>query len=365
MALKERDSGRRLPTRATHAQNFKISLPANKKAQFSMGVALTLVIGLVAFLLAPLPGLAAVGALTIAMTLGIAARAAFGLPSQLAGGVQFSAKKLLRVAIVLIGVRLNFGLIFASGVQILLLDLLLILGGLAFIPWLGRKFGLPAPLAFLIAVGQSICGASAVSAAGSMRPDAKDDDMTLAIGLCGVVGTIGVIGFVLAFNTLGLSPNFYALLTGSTLHEIGQVAAAAPAAGTSAADYALIVKLTRVVLLAPVLIGLAFLMAAQMQKTDDGAKSRFSLKNVPIPYFVFGFLAVGALNSVGLFPKEVAGLILNAATLLFVMAMAGMGLMVDLRCIRKYGLPALGASLVAFGLFTAASVALVFLFGMI
>ncbi len=324
---------------------------------FGIGLGLTIFIGCIATLLAPLPGLAVMGSLTIALLLGLAWRSILGLPKTYMGGVRFSAQKLLRYGIILTGVRLNFALIISSGVQVLLLDIVLIAIGVGVFPPLMHRLGLPKRLAFLIGVGQSICGASAVGAMAALFPDVDEDDVSLAVAICGLVGTVGVLLFTFAAHLLPLSSNLYGLLTGSTLHEIAQVVAAGPAGGPKAADLAMVVKLTRVMLLAPVALIVAFVLALRAERqAEPGAKRSFSWKKVPIPWFVFGFLAVGAANSLGLFPKNVANIILQISVFLLVVAMAAMGLMVDLAVIRKTGLKALGVALLVFLLFVSASV---------
>lgn len=340
------------------------SKPSNPRP-FWFGIGLTAIIGVVATVAAPLPGLSVMGSLTVALLLGIIWRAIAGLPPSYTGGVQYSAKKLLRYAIILTGVRLNFGLIASSGLEVLLLDVLLITFGVTFIPWLARRFGLPKGLALLMGVGQSICGASAVGAAASLTPDATDDDISLAVAICGLLGTVGVVFYAFATNIFHWQGRFYGMLSGSTLHEIAQVAAAGPAGGPGAADLALVVKLTRVMLLAPVAIILAFLFTLKAEKQSNGGQHRsFDWKKVPVPWFVFGFLLVGVLNSTGVFSKDVANIILQAATFLFVMSMAGMGLMVDLVVIRKTGLKTVGVATLAFAIFISLSYGLITVLGL-
>ncbi len=323
---------------------------------FGIGLGLTVFIGVVATLLAPLPGLAVMGSLTVALLLGLAWRSILGLPKTYVSGVRFSAQKLLRYGIILTGVRLNFALIVSSGVQVLLLDALLIAFGVGVLPLVMHRLGLPKRLAFLIGVGQSICGASAVGAMAALFPDVDEDDVSLAVAICGLVGTVGVLLFTFGAHLLPISSNLYGLLTGSTLHEIAQVVAAGPAGGPKAADLAMVVKLTRVMLLAPVALIVAFVLALRAeQQAEPGVKRSFSWKKVPMPWFVFGFLAVGAANSLGLFPKGIANIILQISVFLLVVAMAAMGLMVDLTVIRKTGLRALGVALLVFFLFVAVS----------
>jgi uncharacterized integral membrane protein (TIGR00698 family) len=340
----------------TVEQPKPIRRPVGTWKTFSIGLALTIFIGCVATLLAPLPGLAVMGSLTVALLLGLAWRAVVGLPKTYMSGVRFSAQKLLRYGIILTGVRLNFALIISSGVQVLLLDALLIAFGVGLLPLVMHRLGLPKRLAFLIGVGQSICGASAVGAMAALFPEVDEDDVSLAVAICGLVGTVGVLLFGFGIHLLPISSNLYGLLTGSTLHEIAQVVAAGAAGGPKAADLAMVVKLTRVMLLAPVALIVAFIFALRAERrTELGARRSFSWKKIPIPWFVFGFLAVGAVNSLGLFPKSIANIIMQISVFLLVVAMAAMGLMVDLAVIRRTGLKAVGVALLVFFLFVTVS----------
>jgi uncharacterized integral membrane protein (TIGR00698 family) len=312
---------------------------------FLLGLGLTVLIGSIATLLSPLPVLSTMGGLTVALLLGLALRSMLKLPISYVGGVKFSAQKLLRIGIILTGVRLNFTLIASSGVNVLILDITLVTFGLLVGPWIATKLGLSKRLALLLSVGQSICGASAVGAIAALFPGGDENDTSLAIALCGLVGTVGVLLFTFGARLLMLPGGFYGLLVGSTLHEIAQVVAAGPAGGAHAADLAMVVKLTRVMLLAPVALLFSFVLT--MRRKQQG-QSSFDWKRIPLPWFVFGFLAVGVANSLGLFPKEIANLLLQASVFLLVVAMAAMGLMVDLSAIRQRGIRALGVALLLF-----------------
>lgn len=330
------------------------------RTPFLLGLGITIVIGIIATVLAPLPGIAVMGSLTVALLLGLAWRSTVGLPKASVAGVRFSAQKLLRYGIILTGVRLNFALVAASGIKVLLIDSVLIAFGVIVVPFFLRKMGLSRRLAFLIGVGQSICGASAVGAMAALFPDVEEDDVSLAVAICGLIGTVGVLLFTLSVHVFALSSNVYGLLTGSTLHEIAQVVAAGAAGGAKAADLATVVKLTRVMLLAPVALIVAFVVTLRAEKqAEPTTRQRFDWKKVPMPWFVFGFLAVGVFNSLGAFPKGLANIILQGSVFLLVVAMAAMGLMVDLKVIRKTGLRALGASLLIFVVFVGLSALLI------
>src|SRR5688572_16364558 len=190
------------------------------------GLASAAVLAMVSYWLATLPGLKVVGPLTVALLIGIALRTALGLPALLTEGTRYSARTVLRLGIVLMGARLDFGLVAKVGPRVLLLALAVIVGGITGIRWVTRRFGVPEKLGTLLAVGTSICGASAVVAASSVTR-AGEEDTTLAVGLCGILGTMGVLFYVFAGPLLGLSTAQLAILSGATLHEVAQVMAAA------------------------------------------------------------------------------------------------------------------------------------------
>jgi len=310
------------------------------------GTALALVLAVASYWLATLPGLAIMGALTVALVVGILWRATVGLPAMAIPGTKFTSRTILRLGIVLMGARLDFGMVAQAGPKILFLDVVMIVLGIAGIAWIAKRFGVPAKLGMLMAVGTSICGASAVAAASSVTK-ADEDEVTLAVALMGILGTLGVLFYVFAGPLLGLSTMQLAVLSGSTLHEVAQVMAAAFTWGNATGDMGTLVKLTRVVLLAPTLIVLGLL--------SGGAKMTYTWKEPPIPWFVIGFLAVGLIGSIGVIPAEAKTALSNASVFLMVMAMAAMGLNTQLELIRKAGMRVIYAGLAGFGLLAATS----------
>lgn len=311
------------------------------------GALLALGLATASWYLATLPGLKVMGALTVALLVGILWRLAAGLPAWAIPGTKYSARTVLRLGIVLMGARLDFGLIAKAGPKVLFLDVLVIALGIAGIAWVARRFKVPAHLAMLLAVGTSICGASAVAAAAPVIR-ADEEDATLATALCGILGTIGVFFYVFAGPFLGLTIPQLAILSGSTLHEVAQVMAAAFTWGTAAGDMGTLVKLTRVVLLAPALVVLGLM-------SGGGKKLSYSWKEPPIPWFVIGFLAVGVVGSVGIVPAQAKAWLSNASIFLMVTAMAAMGLNTNLAMVRKAGMKVVYAGLTGFALLAAMS----------
>lgn len=313
------------------------------RAVFPLLPGLALVAALTAgtYALAALPQLALLGPLVIALLVGIAWRAALGLPDRATAGVRFSARTLLRIGIVLLGVRLDFVLLAQVGPVILLGNLLVVVLGLLAIDRLGSLLGVGKGLRLGIAIGTSVCGASAIVAAIPVIR-AKDEDASVAVGIISVLGTIGVLGYTLAAVALDPPDILYGVLVGSTLQEVAQVLAAGYASGTEAGDLAVLVKLSRVALLAPALLGLS-LLARRHDGADgeEGAAEGSGGRTPLVPGFLAGFLIVGVLNSMNVFPPALASAMQTASLLLTAAAMVGLGLGVDLAIFRKVGARAL------------------------
>ncbi|MGZ6123435.1 MAG: YeiH family protein [Myxococcales bacterium] len=304
------------------------------------GILLCVAIALFADRLSTVSGLHVLGPLTLALVLGIGLRAVAGPLPWSDAGSKLCARPVLRIGVFLMGARLDFALVAKVGPRVLLLDLLLICVGLVGISWLARAFAVPAKLATLLAVGTSICGASAVVAAGAVTR-ADEEDVTLAVALCGILGTAGVLFYVLAGPLLPLTTTQLAILCGSTLHEVAQVIAAAFTWGNASGDLGTLVKLARVVLLAPALLALGLLMR--------GPGVRYSWKEPPVPWFVIGFIALGVAGSLGGFPGENRAILSATSIFLMTCAMAAMGLHTQLGMIRRAGTRVLYAGLAAFG----------------
>lgn len=303
------------------------------------GLLLCVGLALLADRLSVLPGLHVLGPLTLALVLGIALRQIAGPLPWSDAGSKLCARPVLRLGVFLMGARLDFALVEKVGPRILVLDLLLIVIGLIGIAALARAFRVPSKLATLLAVGTSICGASAVVAAGSVIR-AEEEDVTLGVALCGILGTVGVLFYVLAAPYLPLAVTQLAVLSGSTLHEVAQVIAAAFTWGQASGDLGTLVKLTRVVLLAPALLALGLV--------THGGGVKYSLKDPPVPWFVIGFLVLGTAGSFGLLPSVVKADLSKTSVFLMTVAMAAMGLHTPIKMIRKAGLRVIYAGLLAF-----------------
>lgn len=309
-----------------------------------IGIGLTLVIAIIAKLLAQLPFLSIMGQLVIAILLGIAWRATIGLPNQWVAGTNFSSKKLLRLGIILLGMRLNFRDIIEAGPKVFLLAILSIVFTLFVVYGLARLFKVNQNLSLLTASGTAICGAAAIVA---MAPQvkAKDDETAVAVATIAILGTLFTLVYTLIYPLIGLTATGYGIFAGATLHEIAHVIAASDPGGSAAVDIAVIVKLTRVALLVPVAIVIGIWMNRRTA-TRDAQATKGTWRALPIPWFILGFLAMSGVNSLGIVSAALANNIVLIAYMLIAMAMAGLGLNVSIRTFGKLGIRPFAAGLI-------------------
>lgn len=307
---------------------------------FAEGLLLTLALAAGAKYLAMLPLLGVMGQLVLAILLGIILRAAAGVPERAAPGIQFSAKKLLRAGIILLGLRLNITDIIQAGPKVLAIAVIHIVFTLITVYLLGRSMNIDRRLGILTACGTAICGAAAVAA---VAPQIKADDNEIAVSAAtvAVLGTIFTLAYIAAYPLLGLSEAGYGLFAGATLHEVAHVLAASAPIGQQAADLAVIVKLTRVALLAPVALGLGVWENRRLRK-QSAAEHRKDSQNsyaesFPVPWFIGGFLVMSGVNTLGFLPDKLTADLLVLAYLLLAMAMAGLGLGIDLTTFWRLG----------------------------
>ena len=217
--------------------------------------------------------------------LGITFRAVLGLPDAVQKGGQFAAKSLLKVGIVLLGVRLNFLLLAEIGPVILVANLAVVILGLLAMEWFGRKLNLPLSLRLGVAVGTCICGASAIVAAVPII-GANDEEAGISVAVISLLGTFGVVLYTLFAAVLAPSETVYGTLVGATLQEVAQVIAAGYTVNTATGDLAILVKLARVALLAPALLGINLLLRRR-EETNVGPDAPPLL-----PLFLVGLLGV-------------------------------------------------------------------------
>lgn len=282
----------------------------------------------------------AIPLLTAAVALGIivaqipAARSAITGP--LASGLSVASKRFMRLGIVLLGLKLSLIDIAHLGWLTILLVVALVLVTFAATYWLGRLARLPHHEPLLIATGFSICGASAIGAMSGVVK-ARDSEAATPVALVTLCGTLAIGVLPLFWHPLGFTADQFGHWVGASVHDVGQVVATAQLAGTSALAIAVVIKLTRVLMLAP-MVSIAALAvhhrdSRSMSDADpDAARVAAPAKRPPIaPLFVAGFLLAVAIRSFIPLPEVVLSIADTLQTALLAMALFGLGTGVRVR----------------------------------
>jgi uncharacterized integral membrane protein (TIGR00698 family) len=322
---------------------------------FAPGVLLTAAIAAAAFAVRRIPGVSVLSPLILAILIGMAVRNTVGRPAWAHAGAAFSMRRLLRLGIILLGLQLTVAQVARVGVAGVALIVVSLAATFLFTKRLGRVLKVDAKLAELIAAGTSICGASAVIATNTVTR-ASDEDAAYAVACVTIFGSLAMFTYPLLAAPLALGPHAFGLWAGASIHEIAQVVAAAFQRGAAAGEIATISKLTRVMMLAPVVITLGAVAARRAKGEGVQAKA-------PMPWFVLGFVALTVINSFAPLPAEVKPYTTTTTTFLLAMALAAMGLDADFRKLKARGPRPLllgAASALFISLF---SLALVKLFG--
>lgn len=284
-----------------------------------------------------LTGRAWLEALVLAILIGTAVRTAWTPGAHWHAGIRFSAHMLLEVAVMLLGATISLGAIVGAGVPLVagIIATVAIAIGASFA--LGRLFGLPRKLAILIACGNAICGNSAIAAVAPVI-DAESDDVAASIAFTAVLGVVVVLALPLIAHALGLGEHAGGALAGLTVYAVPQVLAAAAPLGTVAVQLGTLVKLVRVLMLGPVVLGLSLIMAKRRGSTHDLAGHGLgALLTRFIPWFILAFLALATARSIGLLPDALVMEASRLASLLTIVSMAALGLGVDLRSVTAAG----------------------------
>ena len=289
--------------------------------------------------------LPAVSSLLAAVALGAIVGNCGVLRAGMRPGLAFTQRRVLRFGIVLLGLQLAVGDIIglgASGIGIVVVTVLAtFVGSLV----LGRLLGVGRDLTVLVASGFSICGAAAVAAVQGVT-DSDEEDVALAVALVTIYGTVAMVALPALGVALQLSAERYGSWAGAAVHEVAQVVVAGSAAGPTALAVAVVVKLSRVVLLAPLVLGLGLLVRRSSAVPTAGRPPL-------VPLFVVGFLLAAGLRSTGLVPDAALDVAATVERLALTAALFALGTGVRLTVLLGTGRRALllgaGSTLLAGG----------------
>lgn len=266
--------------------------------------------------------------LVAAILLGVLVRSVLGRREGCGPGIAFAAKPVLEIAIVCLGGTISATSLLTSGLPLIAAIVGVVLAALLLSYGIGRALGLDDRLATLVACGNSICGNSAIMAAAPAI-GAPPAEIAAAIGFTAVLGVLVVVLLPALAPLLGLGQWQYGIVAGLSVYAVPQVLAAAAPVGTLATQVGTLVKLVRVLMLGPVVLAIGLL------------RGRTAGKHLPlallVPWFILGFVALMALRSLGLIPDDAAAALQVASVALTLVAMAGLGLSVDLRQVLAAG----------------------------
>ncbi len=335
--------------------------PAYTIRDLAPGLALCAVVAAVSYagdaLEAQLCGRAWLEALVLSILIGTAVRTVWAPSARFKAGVAFSAKNLLEIAVVLLGLSVGAAAVIAAGPALIGGIALIVVVAIGVSYGIGRSFGLPHKMAMLVACGNSICGNSAIAAAAPVIR-ADGDDVATSIAFTAVLGVIVVLLLPLVALALHLSQVQYGIFAGLTVYAVPQVIAATAPLGATSVQIGTLVKLVRVLMLGPVLLVLSLTARAEPRN----ARRTPGFQKL-VPPFILGFMAMIIVRSTGLLPPEVLGWAATAASGLTVMAMAALGLSVDIRTVAKAGLRVTSVVVLSLLALGATSLALIFLLG--
>lgn len=267
--------------------------------------------------------------LIVAIVAGIALTNVVRLPESTSPGITLASKKLLRLGIVFLGLQLVISDIISLGVPMLIVIVCIVAGGLLGTVAMGRLLKMKPAQALLIACGFSICGAAAVAGVEGVT-DSEEEEVVTAVALVVIFGTIMIPVIPFLGQLIGMDSEMRGMWAGGSIHEIAQVVAAGGIVGGSALGVAVIVKLARVLLLAPVV---AVLSVRQRRHGHETAGKRPPI----VPIFIIGFLAMVILRSTLPLPEAVLTTGNFLQTALLSAAMFGLGCGVKIRNLIRVG----------------------------
>ncbi|HTN40681.1 MAG TPA: putative sulfate exporter family transporter [Asticcacaulis sp.] len=304
--------------------DFTKRLPTTLQSVFP-GVTIALLIGGLAFALHQLPHMSAVSPAILAAVIGLFLAHAMKVPVRTDAGIAFSSRSLLRWAVALLGLQVSFGQIVAIGWAGFAIVAAGLVTSFLTIRALGRALGVAPKLAELIAAGTSICGASAVAGVNAVT-GAEDEDVAYAVAMVTLFGTPAMLLYPLIDHLLMLDPRRYGLWAGASIHEVAQVVGATTQIGAEATQAGAVAKLTRILMLAPMVMALGF-----------GRKKTAATASAGVPLFVVGFVVLMVINSLFPLPHQLTALAGQVSGFLLATALGAMGLKTRINALKAKG----------------------------
>ena len=300
------------------------------------GMALSFAIAVFAQFIESLLPIHIIGASVIALFVGMIINSIWK-PGFLNAGIKFTSKKLLKFAIIILGASLSVRVIISVGrlsLMVMFFTLLTCFGGGYFI---GKALKLNWKLSNLISAGTGICGGSAIAAIAPVI-DAEDSDIAYAISATFLFDMAMIVLFPILGRMLGLSDMAYGLWAGTAVNDTSSVVAAGYAYSEAAGDFATMVKLTRTLSIIPTVLVFSFVNLRLKRK--ESLNAEYKKVNVwgLFPWFIAGFIALAAINSLGFIPENVSVFLKSVSKFLMVAALAAIGLNTNISDMKRSGI---------------------------
>lgn len=304
-----------------------------------------------------------VSAVALVILLGIFIRNTVGLPDRCKAGTSLAVKRVLRLGIVLMGAQLSLMQVLQSGARSVILIAICIASAVLLVHAIGRRLGLSDRLGILIGVGTSICGISAIVATAPVI-DAREEETSLAVATITVFGLLALFTYPLLGRLFHMSDAVFGTWAGTAVNDTSQVVATGLIFSERAGQVATVVKLTRNLFMAPVIL---ILSSGAVMKDADGVpgspgRGGGTFRSA-FPVFVLGFVGMAVLNSLGVFSPVALGWVRSASSFLILVALGGVGLETNVTAMRKIGLKPFYAGLCAAALMAGVSFSLIRMFG--
>ena len=301
--------------------------------QLGSGILLSLGIALVAAYAGSMFPL--IGGAVFGILIGIAAGSVIRIRGGIMPGVQFTSKKVLQWAVMLLGSGLGLGQVYATGAASLVIILVTISSALLVAVAAGRALGVHFNLKSLIGVGTAICGGSAIAAIAPVI-EAEDQEVSYAISTVFLFNVIAVFIFPPLGHLLGMSQEGFGLFAGTAINDTSSVVAAGYTYGNAAGDHATVVKLTRTLMIIPIALAFVAVMVRRKRAAHAHANPHVRIGGI-FPWFILGFLTMSALNTSGILGDPAIAFLTGAGKFLIVMALSAIGLKTDLRTMLASG----------------------------
>jgi len=278
--------------------------------------------------------------LVLCVALGMVLANLARVPTAATPGLAIAAGPVLKLGVVLLGLDLVFPDILALGIRALAVVVAVVAITFVGTRWAGRRLGISDDLSLLVATGFSICGVSAIAAANGVI-DADEDEVAFSVALVTLCGTLAIVTLPLLRGPLGLDEEQFGAWVGASVHDVAQVVATSSTAGSVALATAIVVKLTRVMLLAPLIAGIALRHRRVDAAAAEGARPPL------VPPFIIAFVAMVVAASVGIIPDRAIARVDDLRTILLGMALFALGTRVNVGRLRQIGARPLALGLVS------------------